>query len=71
MEVRRKMSVLVSANGPDSGVWSKHSSLGISTMRQVQRNKGREWKQQKRDAWDQKDLTVSGVFFYILYLNAV
>lgn len=34
--------MLVSANGPDSGVWSKHSGLGISTMRQVQRNKGRE-----------------------------
>lgn len=44
---RRKRSVLVSANGPSSGVWSKHSSQRISTIRRIERKK-REGRREQR-----------------------
>lgn len=34
--------MLVSANGPGSGVWSKHSSQRISTIGRRERKKERE-----------------------------
>ena len=45
---KKKRSVLVSANGPGSAVWSKHSSQRISTIGRMERKNETEGEQQKK-----------------------
>lgn len=56
-------SVLVSANGPGSGVWSKQSSQRISTIKWIERKKeqGREGKQRKKRNTEIRDAGTDGV----------
>lgn len=69
--------MLVSANGPCSGVWSKHSSQRISTIGRIERKK-REGGREERTAEkkgrlrsETEKLTVKEETFYILLTNYI